>query len=193
MADDKDDDEKDARSIAQRKRWDRYQSQTEQERIADKDLKEARIEEIVKIMRPMAINGKLTWNRDVRKDLAALWGLTDHDIRRLSAEASKRIREDVTDPDELLRSAGEVLLDNLAYAHNKRNVKDIVALTGLVMKLAEGSVQRIEVTVEAKQPTKADAARAMENIFGKRVSNADEKTEAELADSPSTKRGTPED
>lgn len=170
-------------SEAAKAREARLGEMTEQEKAAARDLKEARIEEIVKIMRPFAINGKLTWTRDVRLDLGALWGLSDAEVRRLSAEASKRIREDVDDPDELRRSAGEVILDQLAVAHSKNNVKDIALLAALVIKMADGPGQRIDISVETKQPTPSDAAQAVKEMFGVRVSNDKELTESEPTDS----------
>ncbi len=161
------------KSIAAQKRWDREHAKTEQQKDADADLKEARIEEIAALMRRFADKqGQLLWTRKRRLEMGKAWGLTDLEVRRLSAEASKRVCEEVDDPESQRRNVGTVMTDQLARAHAMRNVKDAVAVSMVILKMAERS-QSLQVTVEVKQPTAADATAAAREIFGNNdVTNA---------------------
>jgi hypothetical protein len=161
------------KSEAAKRRWAREHSLTPKQKIDEKDLKEARIEHIVDMMRPCIdkATGQLTWTRKIRKALAASWGITDVEIRRLSSEASARVSEDVDDPEELRRTVGEGMLDSFADALRKKDIKNLVAIGQVMLGMADKSAKRIEVEVTIKQPSAADAALAVREMFGVRVSN----------------------
>lgn len=172
---DEDDKKKSQQHVdAVRTYWDRQNSMTEAEKVADKALREGRIEQIAEIMRECyGADGKTLWTRKLRLQLGREWGLTDQQTQKLSGEAHKRVTSEVDNPEELRRTVGIAVMDGLALAFRKKDWKAVAALGALGIKMAD-RVQKIEVTIETKQPTPADAARAVAEMFGTKVSNFDE-------------------
>ncbi len=166
---------------------------TEKEKAAAKAIRQSRIETIADMMRQFQSGGQLTWTRKVRLALGKAWDLNDDQMMVLSGEAHKIVELEVDDPQSIRRNVGAVMQDALVDCHNKKDHKGAAIVSTVMIKLAEGAAKKVEVTVELKQPTPADASRVMQEVFGNRVlkledtenrSIADTGAEAEPADSP---------
>lgn len=146
----------------------------EQDKIKAAELKESRIEQIAGLMRQFADSqGKPVWTRAVRKALAAAWKMQDWEIKKLSAIASKRVRAEVNDPEEVRRNVGVVLDTGLRTTLAKGDWNNASKLASVALKMTEGPIQ-VEITAKTavRQPTPADAAQAVREVFGVRVSNS---------------------
>ncbi len=134
-----------------------------------KDIKEQRIEQIAGLMRQMATKqGKPLWDRKIRQSLGKSWNLSDVEVRKLSAEASKRVAADVTNSEEITNFVGAAFADAMAFTFAKKDWRNMVALMGVGLKLAQTPV-KVEIEVQAKQPTPADAAEAVRKAFGDKI------------------------
>lgn len=151
-------------------------AKTEKDKIAATSLKEERIEQIMSIMRQVATkSGAPTWNKKVSRALAMGWGLTNKNVTNMACEASNRIRAEVlgtAPPGEVLS-----LRDNLLHALQKgilqvagtNDTKAMAVYGPIIAKITDGPT-RVEVTVKTKEPTPVDAAAAVTEMFGKKVS-----------------------
>jgi hypothetical protein len=121
---------------------------------------EGRIEHICKMMRT------LRWRRgETVTVLAVEWDLSEKRIRELSAEASKRVRAEIMDPDEVSATVGaavaEVLQRSLADDDRKSAIDAAKAWADISGAKAP---QRVEATVTSTTP--AEARRVMAEVFG---------------------------
>lgn len=149
-------------------------AKTLQEKVKAEEIREGRIEQIMAVMMQFADKrGEPTWNRHVRKAFAASWKITDAQVKALSSEASKRVKSWVEDPEEVRRNVG-VLLDNgLRKTMANQDWNNAAKLSLVALKMTDGPT-KVELTVKTKQPTPADAAQAVKDLFGVRVSNAED-------------------
>ena len=131
--------------------------------------------------------GNVLWTRKLRLALGKSWGLTDRQVRDLSNEAHRRVCEEVDDPESHRRNVGSVMLDGLAHCKANKDWKTAAVVSTVILKMADGPV-KIEVSVETKQPTPADAARAVREMFTDRVENDESKSD----ESGASSEGDPE-
>jgi hypothetical protein len=133
--------------------------------------REAKIEHIMAVMRPIADkSGNPTWNDKVRKQLGASWGMTDDQVRKLSAEANKRIIREMGAQDtdgHIARVAALSLHDNLVKTYAREDFKNNAAFIGLAIQMAK-STAKTEITVKT-EATPAKAAALAAEIYGARV------------------------
>jgi nucleoid DNA-binding protein len=94
------------------------------------------------------------------KRLAAEWGLSEQRVRELSAEASKRVRAELTDPDRVTVTVCGYLERTLRDARKDRDHRAVVAAAKAWAELAGLVVQRHEVTAAAVSLVAADPAQA---------------------------------
>jgi hypothetical protein len=84
---------------------------------------EARIEHIAELMR------SLRWRTgETGKVLARQWDLSEQRLRELAAEASRRVRAEVTDPDRVSVSVGVVLESALVGALEDKDWRAVAAV-----------------------------------------------------------------
>jgi hypothetical protein len=155
---------------------------TEKERASARALKESRIETIAGMMRQFQVGGQLTWTRKIRLGLGKAWGLNDNQMMVLSGEAHKIVALEVDDPESIRRNVGAVMQDALVDCSHKKDHKGAAIVSTVMIKLAEGAAKKVEVVVELKQPTPADAARAMQEVFGTRVLKLEDTETRSIAD-----------
>ncbi len=161
----------------------------ETEKVASRDLKEQRIDHIMQLMRKVCDNkGNPTWTPSVGKFLAKTWGIPYLECRRLSAEASKRVRAEVRDPEAIQRDTGAAWHYGLRKAWSQNRLSDLAKFVALGATLGDGPTQ-VEVKVEIKQPTPMDGAAAVAEMFGDRVKKSEPNSEPDDGSSS----GTPEE
>jgi len=133
------------------------------------DLTEQRIAYIMGMMREWA------WRRgDSGPTLAKQWGLSEQYLRELAAEASKRVRAEVTDPERVSGTVGsalsKVLHDSMDDGDRKSVIDASKAWAQIVGAMAP---QRVDVTARG-EPTPADAQRILREKFAVRPDVASE-------------------
>ncbi len=161
-------------------------AKTEQERIAAEDLKESRIEQIMSLMRQVATKtGAPTWDTKIRKALAVQWKMEDKKVRVLSNEAHKRVIAEAKGQEagSIQRNTLLGLDEGLRTTFSKKDWKSFAVLGELGRKITEGPVQ-VEVSVKAKEPTAADGALAVREMFGVRVTNEEKSDDGPEAGPP---------
>lgn len=162
-------------------------TKTEVEKVKAAGIKEDRIEFISAIMRLVCTSdGKRTWTRKAAQKLAAEWGMTLQQVYALSGEAHKRVKSEVNDPEAIRRDTGSAWYIGLCKAIADNKLSDLAKFVALGDQLTKGPVQ-VEVSVKAKEPTAADAAQAILDMFPKKIKSED----AEPADSIGDAGGTP--
>jgi hypothetical protein len=139
-----------------------------------KALKEARIEQIMDIMRPVTNKaGKLTWDNKIRNALASSWRLDGRAMRSLSDAASKRLCKEMVGGGDAAQMRRHLVLNvdkGIVDCGHTKDWKTLAVIGTLGDKLLNGNVLEIQVTTK-KAPTHVDAADAVAEMFGKRFTN----------------------
>lgn len=115
------------------------------------------------------------WKRGVSGPiLAKEWGLSADRVKDLAAEASKRVRAEVTDPERVSGTVGsalsKVLHDSMDDGDRKSVIDASKAWAQIVGAMAP---QRVDVTSRG-EPTPADAQRILREKFAVRPDVASE-------------------
>lgn len=88
-----------------------------------------RVEVIADLMR------RGQWPKGYAEVLAEEWGLTEAAVKRLSAEASRVVAREVTDPEKLKVDVATVLVANLHRASDAGEYKAVASLGDVVTKI----------------------------------------------------------
>lgn len=97
---------------------------------------EARIDHIAELMR------SLKWRRgDTYKELAKEWALSEQYLRELAAEASRRVRAEITDPDRVTASVGVALEIALEGAVGDRDWKGVAQVARTWSEIAGAGIK----------------------------------------------------
>lgn len=129
------------------------------------------------------------WKRGVSGPiLAKEWGLSADRVKDLAAEASKRVRAEVTDPERVSGTVGsalsKVLHDSMDDGDRKSVIDASKAWAQIVGAMAP---QRVDVTATTTDASPAKAAEIMRRRFGA-VTPAAEQDGSSPPDAPD---GTP--
>lgn len=130
-------------------------------------VREARIILIMKMMRALTFEKGKT-----ARELAVEWDMPESSARKLTAEASKRVRAEIADPEEVERDVGVALSENLRKAHKEGNYRAVADLTRVWASISVSKPpQRTENTIDKTGPTPARAAALVAEIFGDKAAN----------------------
>lgn len=123
---------------------------------------EERIEHIAEMMR------NLEWRRGKSlKALACEWGISPSTVGNYSAEASRRVRKEVQDPEEVGRTVCTALDKTIRLAVRDDDRRSIVQAAKVWSDIAgAGAAQRLDITHGANEATPAAAREIMNQLFG---------------------------
>lgn len=142
-------------------------TRTRRQRVARSELSEVRIRHIVKCYRD------LSWTRAMRHELATKWGLSYDRMQDLVAEALHRVREEVTNAEEVSVTVGcalnQVLRDSLKVSKRKSisweerdaAARKVIAAAKVWADIVGASKQRIAVTFEPPVAMSTDKLRSL--------------------------------
>lgn len=108
---------------------------------AHEALTEARVVEVVELM----MAGTFRRGSTVR-ELAQRWGVGEHRAREITALASRRVRAQLTDPDELAAEVVPALLEALHAAVAKEDARGVAALGAQLLEVGGLKTKRTELS-----------------------------------------------
>ncbi len=123
---------------------------------------EIRIAHIMQMMRELRfVRG------DTYKALALEWDLSERQARKLTAEASKRVLAEVTDPERVRPLLAETLAQAIRKAMLASEFNSVAQLARVYAEILgiKAAAQTL-VTVTPGERTPADARRIVEGLFG---------------------------
>ena len=123
---------------------------------------EIRIAHIMGMMRELTFVRGTTY-----KQLAVEWNLGPDRVRKLTAEASKRVLAEVTDPEKVKPLLAETLAQAIQKAMVAGEFNSVAQLARVYAEILgiKAAAQTL-VTVTPGEKTPADARRIIESLFG---------------------------
>lgn len=117
----------------------------------------------------------LQWRRGkTGKELAQVWGVSKAAVEKYAAEASRRVRAEVQDPDEVGRTVCSALSQVLQKTMAKGEYRTTVRAADTWAQIAGAKAaekHEVSTTIEA---TPADASKVMKDLFGQVTPDKDE-------------------
>lgn len=104
-------------------------------------LTEARVVEVVELM----LEGSFRRGSTVR-ELAQRWGVGEHRAREITALASKRVRAQLTDPDELAAEVVPALLKALHSATEEGDARGVAAIGAQLLEVGGLKAKKLQVS-----------------------------------------------
>lgn len=89
------------------------------------------MEYVADVMRRVAFG----WNRKLRRELAATWGVSDDYMKLLSAEASKLVRAELTDPDVVAQNLAAMATAGIVEATKNGQSRSVERYANVLMKV----------------------------------------------------------
>ena len=144
---------------------------------------EQRIAHIMGMMR------RWEWRRGkTGPQLAALWGLSEDRVKDLAAEASKRVRAEVTDPARVSGTVGTALAKVLDDAMQDNDRKSVIDASKAWAQIV-GAMAPTKVDVTTTEATPAKAAELVRAAFGRVTPGASEADAPVPGDDPTGAAG----